>query len=102
MSQNTASDLVNEAVRFCAQALRLKAAELEQAAEGAESPAAALAAMSECLRTDALIELAEPLERAADGLPLYAGSTAEALAGFGEGADGLRAMLTEHEARAAE
>lgn len=102
MPQNTAPELVTETARFCAKALRLKAAEIEQAAEGAESPASALEAVSQCLLTDSLIELAEPLQRAADGLPLYPGSTAEALAGFEEEADALRVLLAEHEAAAGE
>jgi hypothetical protein len=49
-----------------------------------------------------LLELAEPLQRAAEGLPLYPGSTAEALEAFGEDADALRGIFAEHEAAAAE
>jgi len=93
--------LVSEITRFAAQALRQKAAEIE-ATQDAESSAAALAALSHCLLTDGLLELAEPCQRLADGLALYPGSTAEALAGFGPEADALRTMLAEHEATAAE
>jgi hypothetical protein len=44
----------------------------------------------------------EPLQRAADGAPLYPGSIAGALESFGEEADALRVLLAEHEAVAAE
>ena len=100
--QSVSQTLVTETVRFCAQALRQKAAEVEQAAQDAESPAAALAAISMCLLTDSLLGLAEPYQRIGDGLPLYAGSVAEALAGFDGEADALRAMLAPLEADAAE
>lgn len=96
-------ELVTETARFCAQALRRKAAEIEQAAQGAASPAAALEAIRGCLLTDSLLELAQdPLARVAEGLLIYSGSTADALEAFGPDADTLRALLAEHEATAAE
>ena len=103
MPQHIAPELVAETVRFCAQALRAKAEQIQQAARGAESPAAALEAVRACLLTDSLLELAQdPLACVAEGLPLYSGSTADALVAFGPAADALRALLAEHEAAAAE
>ncbi len=102
MSKLLTSEIVAEAVRFSALALRHKAAEIEQAALGASSPAEALAAVADALGADSLLELAEPLQRVAEGLPLYPGSIADALEGFGQDAHVLRAMLAEHEAAAAE
>lgn len=103
MPKHIAPELVTETVRFAAKALRQKAAEVEQAAQDAESPVAALAAISTCLRADSLLELAQdPLQRAAEGLPLYSGSIADALEAFGDEAVALRAMLAAHSAAAAE
>jgi hypothetical protein len=103
MPKDIAPELVTETVRFCAQALRQKAAEVEQAAQDAESPSAALAAIGSCLCADSLMVLGQdPLARLAEGLALYPGSSAEALEAFGEEADPLRAMLDGHEAAAAE
>lgn len=103
MPKHVVPELVNETVRFCAQALRRKAEEIEQAAQDAESPAAALEAISRCLLADSLLEFAQdPLQRAAEGLPIYAGSSGSALDAFGEEADALRVLLAAHEAAAAE
>lgn len=43
----------------------------------------------------------DPLQRAAEGLPIYPGSSVDALEAFGEEADALRMLLAEHEAAAA-
>ena len=102
MNKSVSPELVAEVVRFCAKALRAKAAELEQAALGASSPAEALAAVADALRTDSLLELAEPCQRIAEGQQLYPGSVASALDGFGSEADSIAAPLGDHEAAAAE
>lgn len=101
--QSVSQKLVNEAAHFCASALRRKAEEIEQAAKGAESPAAALAAISQCLLADSLMVLAQdPLRMAAEGSHTHPDDIADALGGFGGEADALRALLGEHEATAAE
>ncbi len=94
MNKSVSPELVTETVRFCAQALRRKAAEVEQAAQGAGSPAAALEAIRGCLLADSLMVLAQdPLRMAAEGNPVHPDDIADALDAFEGEADALRVLL---------
>lgn len=94
LPKSVSPELVAETVRFCAKALRRKAEEIEQAAQGAESHAAALEAIRGRLLTDSLLELAQdPLRMAAECTTVHPEDIADALDGFGSEADALRILL---------